>query len=220
MHELKFSSRRPTALIKYLLQGATLALSAALMPGPFQTYLISRSLKLGWKRTLPAAVAPLISDGPVIALTVFMLARTPGLFLNFVRILGGFFILYLAGNIFIRMKDSPNPVGSQNDTGATGLLNAVVLNLLNPNPYLFWSLVAGPILLSGWRESTGLGIAFLIGFYGVFVCCLVGLIIVSARAGSVHPGIRWFLNQLCCAALFLLGLYQIATGLVNLTGPG
>ena len=60
-------------MILYLLQGVTLSIFAALMPGPFQTYLLSQALKNGWKRTLPAAMAPLVTDGPIIVLVLFVL---------------------------------------------------------------------------------------------------------------------------------------------------
>ena len=46
-------------MLFYFLQGATLAISAAIMPGPYQAYLLSQALRHGWKRTLPAAFAPL-----------------------------------------------------------------------------------------------------------------------------------------------------------------
>ena len=59
-----------------------------------------------------------------------------------------------------------------------GLVNAIILNVLNPTPYIFWSVISGPILLSGWRESPGLGVSFLIGFYGVFILSLSALIIL------------------------------------------
>ncbi|HDZ24803.1 MAG TPA: lysine transporter LysE, partial [Desulfobacteraceae bacterium] len=65
----------------YALQGATLALAATLIPGPFQAFLVSYALRNGWKRTLPAAFAPLISDGPVIFLVLFVLVKTPKWFL-------------------------------------------------------------------------------------------------------------------------------------------
>lgn len=43
----------------YLILGITYAFAAAMQPGPFQTYVIAQTLSRGWKRTLPAAFAPL-----------------------------------------------------------------------------------------------------------------------------------------------------------------
>ncbi len=42
----------------YLFFGITYALAAAIQPGPFQTFIISKTLETGWKKTLPAAFAP------------------------------------------------------------------------------------------------------------------------------------------------------------------
>jgi threonine/homoserine/homoserine lactone efflux protein len=201
-------------MILYLLQGATLALPAAIIPGPLQAYLLSQALKTGWKRTLPAALAPLISDGPIIALVLLALTRTPQWFLDILRIGGGLFILYLARGLILSLKRSagPSPGPPENAVRKT-LLNAVVMNLLNPTPYIFWSVVLGPVLLTGWRQAPGLGVAFLIGFYGALLCCLGALIIAFGTAGRLHPRVNRILSTIAAAALVVYGLYQIAAGL-------
>ena len=61
----------------YIVQGIGYGLAAAAQPGPFQTYLISQTLIKGGKRTLPAALAPLLSDGPIIALCLLVLSQLP-----------------------------------------------------------------------------------------------------------------------------------------------
>jgi len=49
----------------YVLQGAALALSATIMPGPFQAFLLSKALRNRWRRTLPAAFAPIATAGKI-----------------------------------------------------------------------------------------------------------------------------------------------------------
>ena len=61
----------------YLIFGAAYAFAAAVQPGPFLVYLISQALSAGWRRTLPMALAPLLSDGPVIILVLFVLSHLP-----------------------------------------------------------------------------------------------------------------------------------------------
>ena len=190
------------------------------MPGPFQAYLLSQALKNGWKRTLPAALAPLVSDGPIIALVLFLLTQTPQQLLDTLRILGGLFILYLARGIFLNLKSPLPAMEPSEDAVRKSLFNAIIMNVLNPNPYIFWGVVAGPILLSGWRESMGLGVSFVIGFYGTFVCGLVSMIIIFATAGRINPRINRLLSLLTCVALLLFGLYQIVTGLMAVFGVG
>ena len=64
-------------LLPFLLQGIGYGFSAAVQPGPFQTYLISQTLLNGWRRTLIAALAPLVSDGLIILTVLFVLTRVP-----------------------------------------------------------------------------------------------------------------------------------------------
>lgn len=207
-------------MLIYFLQGATLALSATLMPGPFQAYLLSQALKNGWKSTLPASLAPLVTDGPIIALVLFVLTQTPQRLLDILRILGGLFMLYLARGVYLNLRNPAPIIESSKHAGRQSLFNAAVMNVLNPNPYIFWGVVAGPILLSGWRESAGLGITFVIGFYGTFVCSLAALIIVFASAGRLNPKINRLLSLLTCVALLLFGLYQVVRGLMAVAGAG
>jgi len=64
--------------------------------GPLSTYLVSETLKSGWRRTLPAIFAPFLSDGPIAALMLLLLSRTPTRLLQLMSLPGGVFVLYLA----------------------------------------------------------------------------------------------------------------------------
>jgi len=199
-------------LILYFLQGATLALSATIMPGPFQAFLFSQSLKNGWKGTLPAAFAPLVTDGPVIGLVLLVLTQTPAWFLDTLRIAGGLFILYLAREGFLALKKPAPALEPSNDEGRRTFLNAVAINALNPNPYIFWSVVGVPIILTGWRETPGFGIGFIAGFFGTFICSLSILIIIFSTAGRIDNRVTRILMGLTAAALFIFGMYQVSVG--------
>ena len=201
-------------LIIYFLQGFTLAVSAAIMPGPFQAFLLSQAVRNGWKRTLPAALSPLLSDGPIITLVLLILTYTPQWFLESLRVAGGMFILYLSLGAFTALKKGDATIKPAIDAGRQSFLKAAFLNFLNPNPYVFWSVVAGPIMLTGWRERPGLGISFISGFYITFVCCLAAQIFVFATAGHLDPRVNRGLNGLAAFALFAFGLYQIAGGIM------
>jgi threonine/homoserine/homoserine lactone efflux protein len=202
----------PIVLI-YLLQGITLALTATIIPGPLLAFLIAQALKHGWKRTLPAAFAPLASDGPIIALVLLILTQTPQRFLDILRLVGGLFILYLARGAFLAFKESGAGLKATPNPGRQSLFKAIVLNLLNPNPYIFWSVVAGPIFISGWREEVAFGLTFVIAFYSTFVASLAVVIIAFATAGNIHAGAHRGLCILSAAALLVFGLYQIVVGL-------
>ncbi len=140
-------------MLAYFIRGLILGLPAAAQPGPFQAYLLSQSLKNGWRRTLPAALAPLLSDGPIVALVLLVLTQLPPTFLSLLQIVGGLFILYLAWGAWGSFRHFQPPTAAPTDATRQSVLEASVMNLLNPNPYLFWSAVGGPILLEGWRAS-------------------------------------------------------------------
>ena len=185
-----------------MLLGAT----AALQPGPFQLYLLAQTLKNGWQRTLWAAFAPLISDGPIIILVLLILTQTPEWFLRGLQIIGGFFLLYLA---FRAYRSFSEPNFSPPELGQTAseqsIWEAALMVALSPNPTIFWSTIAGPILLQGWRLSAGHGITFLFGFYGAFM----GFVLIFAAAGSINPRLNRILTLFSALALAGFGLYQL-----------
>jgi threonine/homoserine/homoserine lactone efflux protein len=203
-------------MLLHFVQGFTLALSAVVMPGPFQAFLLFRAVRHGWRRTLPAALAPLITDGPILALVLLVLTRMPAWFLETLRIAGGCFILFLARGAYLTLRRGMSPGDAAEAAPSRTLLGAVAINALNPNPYLFWAVVGGPIVLSAWRESPWLGGAFLLGFYGTFVLGLGIQIILFATAGGLNPRVNRTLNMVACAALTVFGCYQLVLGLSSL----
>jgi threonine/homoserine/homoserine lactone efflux protein len=203
-------------MLLFFVQGFTLALSAVVMPGPFQAFLLSHAVRHGWRRTLPAALAPLVTDGPILALVLLVLTRTPSWFLETLRIAGGCFILFLAMRVYLSLRKGQTPADASEAAPSRSLLSAVTINVLNPNPYIFWAVVGGPIVLSAWRESPWLGGAFLLGFFGTFVLGMGIQILLFATAGRLNPGVNRALNVVACAALAVFGFYQLAMGLSSL----
>jgi len=199
----------------YLFQGVGYGLAAASQPGPFQTYLISQTLTRGWKRTLPAAFAPLVSDGPIILICLLALTQVPAWLQRFLYIAGGLFILYLAYGTFKSWKNFDLQTSQPESTGRQSVFKAAMMNALSPNPYIFWTLVTGPILLKGWRESPVNGIGFLAGFYVTMISSLVGIILVFGLASRFGPKVNKILLAVSAIALFCFGLYQLWLGMMG-----
>jgi threonine/homoserine/homoserine lactone efflux protein len=199
-------------MLAYLLQGLSLGLSAAASPGPFQAFIIGATLKNGWRRTLPGALAPLISDGPIITLMVLLLTQMPPVVLNIIRVVGGAYVLYLAWRSLQTYRNF-HPVEMAGETGKT-LWQAVAMNFFSPGPYIFWSLLAGPVLVRGWQEAPPRGLTFLLGFYLALVGGLATLVILFGAARQLGPRVNRALIGFSALALFGFGLYQIWQGLV------
>jgi threonine/homoserine/homoserine lactone efflux protein len=201
----------------YLIQGMGYGFAAAVQPGPFQAYLISQTLSNGWRRTLPAALAPLISDGPIILLTLVVLSYVPVWFQRFLYLAGGLFILYLAYGAFVAWRNFDEMGVATHSPSRQSAIRAAMMNALSPGPYLYWSLVTGPILLAGWRQAPVNGVGFLISFYATIVLSLIAIIVVFGTARRLGPKFNRVLVGVSAIALAGFGLYQLWLGLGN--GP-
>ncbi len=199
-------------MFAYLLQGLSLGLSATASPGPFQAFIIGQTLKNGWRRTLPAVLAPLLSDGPIILLMVLLLTQMPPAALRVIRIVGGIYVIYLAWKSFQAYR-SYQPLEAPGETGKT-LWQAVVTNFLSPGPYVFWSMLAGPVLVNGWKEAPARGLIFLFGFYFAMIGGLVLLVVLFGAARQLGPKVNRALIGLSALALFAFGVYQLWQGLL------
>ena len=169
-------------VITFLIQGAALGITAAASPGPFQTFLISRSLSGGWRRGAPIAIVPLITDLPIILFALFLLGKLPPFFFTGIRFAGGAFVLYLAWATFKEWQSGDGNDSHEYASAITGLKRGILVNFLSPGPYLFWGLINGPILLTALRQSALHGAAFLFGFYGIFISSLFLLAILFHQA--------------------------------------
>jgi threonine/homoserine/homoserine lactone efflux protein len=196
----------------YLILGITYAFAAAVQPGPFQTYLISQTLTNGWRRTIPAAFAPLLSDGPIITLVLLVLSHMPGWLVQVLQCAGGVFLLYLAVSAFKTWREFDVKKAVHAQSSRQTVLKAVVVNLLNPAPYIGWSLVMGPLLLKGWREAPANGIALLAGFYATMILVTLGIMLLFAAARNLGPRVSRVLVGFSAIALACFGLYELWLG--------
>jgi hypothetical protein len=90
-----------------------------------------------------------------------------------------------------------------------------MMNMLSPGPYIFWSLVTGPVLLKGWRETPLNGIGLLLGFYVTIILGLSAIIIVFGTSHQLGPKFNRTLLGVSSIALFCFGLYQLWLGVTG-----
>ncbi len=155
-------------MVVSLVAGVVLGLSAGFSPGPLFTFVISQTLKHGIKEGMKVAFAPLVTDLPIVIITLLLLTRLSNLkmVLGPISLLGGLFVLYLAYESF-RTKEFEMSIRNAN---VQSLGKGVMVNVLNPHPYLFWLTVGAPMMTKSWGESPLVALAFVTVFYG----CLVG----------------------------------------------
>lgn len=203
-------------MLSFFSQGLVLGGTAAAQPGPLQAYLLSQTLKNGWRRTLPAAFAPLISDGPIVILVILVLTRSPDWSLQILQIIGGIFLLYLAYGAYKSYKTTAATIPQPLDSANQSLLKAALMNFLSPNPYIFWATIAGPIVIAGWRQAPIYGLSFVFGFYFTLIGGFMAFIGLFALTKHLDVRISRLLSALAALALLIFALYQLWQGFNNL----
>jgi len=194
--------------------GGGYAFAAAVQPGPLQAFLVSRVASTGWKRTLPASLAPMISDLPIAFLVLFLLGQLPVTAQHILRASGGILLLYFA---FVAFRQWRKPDALElNCSAPRTLLDAVWVNLLNPNPYIGWSLVLGPSVLSAWRDHPGYAVAVVGSFYGTMVVVLALFIYLVGTVRFLGSSGQRGLVAVSAVVLSGLGLYYLISGVRNL----
>ncbi len=207
-----------SALFALLAQGVALGISAAATPGPMQTFLISETLIGGFKRSFPIAFAPLATDLPIVALTLIVLKQLPPGATRLLSLVGGLYVLYLAWGLWRQWRAGAGQrfEAMADDTSPWIILRrAVLMNFLNPNPYLFWGLVGGPILLGALDQSALHAGAFLLGMYGVFIGLQIAMIAVFHFARRLGPQIVRGMLLISIGVLAIFGGVLLVRGVVG-----
>jgi threonine/homoserine/homoserine lactone efflux protein len=202
-------------MISYFIFGLSYSFACVVQPGPFQAYLFSQSVTNGWRKTIPLVFAPLLSDLPVIILVLFVLTSVPHEVLAVLQCTGGIFLLYLAFKAYRTIRSQAENKGTD-ATGYGNLFKAVLVNLFNPNPYLGWSLVMGPMMIKGWSESPKNGIALITGFYSSMIIYSSIMVMLFSAAGNMGPRVNRISLFFSVIAFILFGFYQLWAGIMGL----
>ena len=205
-------------MLRYLLIGTGYALSAGLQPGPLQAFFLARVTKDGWRRTLPAAFAPLISDGPIALIALTLLSYLPDAFRDLLQLAGGIVLLFFAWSSLRSWKNYREVKTEEIQSGPKTILQATLVNLLNPNSYLGWSLVLGPAVLAAWNEGPRFAVLLILSFYITMISVSMVLIILMGKTLTLRSEARRSLILVSALLLAGLGIYFISLAGWNLAG--
>lgn len=178
-----------------LLLGIALGFGAGIAPGPLLGLVIASTLRQGWRAGLRLALVPLISDAPIVALCLSVLSTLPSRVIAVIGEFGGLLLLYLA---FQTVRDARHATIEPADEMPRSrgrrrglVVRGIVINWLNPHPWLFWIGAGGPILVEAWRSAEWRAGVFLIGFYLLLVGTKVAIAgIVALGRGRLTQ--RWY----------------------------
>ena len=162
-------------MIHFLTIGTVLGLSAGFAPGPLLTLVISETLRHDIGAGVRVALAPVLTDLPIIILTLLVLSKLSGMhsILGTITLLGGCFVLYMGyeGICCTKGVDFSFPAERP-----SSLLKGALTNALSPHPYLFWLSVGAPTMTRAISQNVAAAVAFIISFY----ICLGGSKILLA----------------------------------------
>jgi threonine/homoserine/homoserine lactone efflux protein len=195
------------SMINFFTMGIVLGLSAGFSPGPLLALLISETLQHGTKAGVKVAIAPIIGDLPLIVLTYFILAKLS----NFHDILGvismtGGVLIFIMGYKDIRSK---RELATIRTNPSQSLAKGILVNALNPYPYLFWFGVGAPTLVKAMAINITAAFLFIFGFYTTLVGSKVLLAILVGKSttflhSKVYIYIVRFLGLALCGIAFIL----------------
>ena len=198
----------------FLSAGITLGLSAGFSPGPLSTLVISHSLRYGTREGVKVAMAPFITDVPIVLLSVFVMAqlRDSKTAFGLISMIGAAVLFYLAYESFKVDKIETEMVGAAD---SRSVLKGTLVNFLSPNPYLFWLTIGGPKVVEAWMDSALAVVEFLVGFYVCLVGSKVIMAIVAARSKHLLAGkVYRYVIRILGVALIILAFVLLKEGLV------
>lgn len=191
----------------FLFIGIMLGLSAGLSPGPLLTLVISETLQHGVGSGIKVAAAPVVTDVPIILLTLFIVSRLSGsqYALGIISLAGGVFIL-ITGYQSICTKAVEVSMANKQPKS---LLKGVVANFLNPHPYLFWIGVGAPTMSKALTKGVMPPCAFMAGFYLALVGSKIMLALAVGRSrtflsDNIYLYTLRFLGLLLCVFAVIL----------------
>jgi threonine/homoserine/homoserine lactone efflux protein len=167
-------------MVSIFLSGILLGLSAGLAPGPMLTLVVTQTLRYGGAEGLKVSLAPLATDLPIVLASLIILGRLT----DFEAVLGG---ITLAGSLFVFYLAYETYQTDASDLDFTqdrprSLRRGIIINFLNPHPYLFWITVGAPIVIRAGEVSAIAPALFVAAFYVLLVGSKMGLALVVGKS--------------------------------------
>ncbi len=193
-------------LLDLLGKGSLLGLAAGFSPGPLTVLVIGETLRHGLRSGLQVAIAPILTDIPIILLAMLALERLLAgpIALGAVSLAGGVFLLWLGYRSTRVAGVDVSSAGGEPHSIRKG----IAINLLNPNPYVFWASVGVPAVLNALSVSWLHAAAFL----GAFFFFIVGSKALLAKL--VHGSRTFMQSGVYLWIMRLLGVLLMGYGLL------
>ncbi len=186
----------------FLTTGTLLGLSAGFAPGPLLALVVAETLRHDLAAGIRVALAPLLTDLPIIALTLVVLSRLTQFdgVLGAISLVGGVLVFWLG----ITSMRSCGVAIDWREAQPRSLLKGVLVNFASPHPYLFWFGVGAPLTLRAYAQGGYGAPAFIGSFYLFLIGAKVLLAVLVARSRNFLSG-KVYIYIMRCLGLLLMG---------------
>lgn len=202
----------------FLWTGIFLGMQGGLSPGPISTLIVKESLLHGRRAGMKIALVPLLTDLPIVALVIpllYFLTSGAESLVGMFSMIGAMILCYLG-------YESLTVTQRQYEEGKVpkvSLAKAIAANFFNPNLYIYWFGLCGPICVSALKNGIGTMFLFLVAFY---TSITLTKITIALAVGNVRHSINltmiiWInrflgLAMFVFAVLFFLQGYRLFSG--------
>jgi len=211
-----------------LLTAFILGLFAGLAPGPYTTMVAGTALERGFKAGFVLALTPLVTDIAPMLFSAFLLERMGWTALTILGIVGGAVILVVGIRFLREHRGEEEPllhpesehlpaeevVAERRQSAQVG--HVILSTLMNPSPWVFWLVVASPLLLRSWNRSTTEGLVFVAVLFATNISTASILAWIASHSRKIlNPA--WQRRALKLVGVTLIGagallLWQAAVG--------
>lgn len=198
--------------LEFLISGIVLGLVAGISPGPLLALVFSETLKYGKIEGIKVAIAPLVTDLPVVLFVLFILSNLVryNFVIGIISLFGAGFLVYFGiENLRFEVKELEAKVDKKD-----GLKRGIIVNLLNPNPYLFWFFIGGPIIFRSLEMHVSATALFIVGFYALLIGSEIGIALIVDKSKSfIKSKYYIYIVRVLGLTLMLFALFFVYEGL-------
>jgi len=198
--------------LEFLISGVIFGLAVGTSPGPLLALVFSETLKHRRREGIKIAISPLITDLPIVLLVLLILSNLIkySFVIGAISLFGACYLIYL-GFENLRVKISVFDVES---TKEDALKRGILANFLNPNPYLFWLSIGGPMIFESLDVHISATVLFTLGFYSLLIGSNIGIaLIVQKSKFFIESKYHLHVVRASGIALVLLALIFVRDGL-------
>ncbi len=205
-----------TLVLSLAAAGLALGVAEGIKPGPLLTMVIRETLSGGLRAGIWTAAAPIFTDGPLVIFSLFAaawIATNPSILL-LITIAGAIFLAQMGYECF---GLEPPDLDADNDLPTTSFFRGIITNLLNPNVYVFWFLIGGPLMASAADKEILAPIAYAVTFLVTITLTKATIAYAIHRASGQFSSIVYRrLLAICGVVMIGFSLYYVSEAYILL----